>query len=129
MPIVTDFTIAASAKQLVLPDEPDARFFIAFLSSTDPTTLQSWCPDVRAALPHIHAAFSASNTPDLAIVEVGQRPEWRTPGNFVRVNWNVHNVPTLVRFQRVGGEIAETGRLVEDEILDKKKLKSLVTEL
>jgi len=35
-------------------------------------------------------------------------------------------VPTLVRYQRAGAEVKETGRLVEDELLDQEKLKELV---
>lgn len=42
------------------------------------------------------------------------------------MNWNVHNVPTVVRYQRVGGEVRETGRLVEAEVLDQKKLQELL---
>jgi hypothetical protein len=35
-------------------------------------------------------------------------------------------VPTLVRYQRVNGEARETGRLVEDEILNEKSLRNLI---
>lgn len=31
-------------------------------------------------------------------------------------------MPTLVRYQRVDGEVKETGRMMEDGILDEKKL-------
>jgi hypothetical protein len=51
---------------------------------------------------------------------------WRDPKNVYRNNWNVHNVPTLVRYQRVDGEVKETGRLVEGEILDEKKLHDFI---
>ncbi|EXF79326.1 serine/threonine protein kinase [Colletotrichum fioriniae PJ7] len=50
-------------------------FFITFTTSDHPDTGESWCPDVRAALPHIIAAFSPSRAPEMAFVEVGQRPE------------------------------------------------------
>jgi hypothetical protein len=43
-----------------------------------------------------------------------------------RTKWNVNAVPTLVRYQRIDGEVKETGRLVEGELLDQKKLKELV---
>jgi len=47
---------------------------------------------------------------------------WKDPANFYRTNWDVHFVPTLVRYQRVDGEVKETGRMMEDGILDEKKL-------
>ncbi|KAI8304515.1 Serine/threonine-protein kinase pkn1 [Colletotrichum sp. SAR11_240] len=87
---------------------------------------ESWCPDVRAALPHINAAFSAETAPNMAFVEVGQRPEWKVPTNVYRTKWDVHNVPTIVRYQLVNGEIKETGRLVEGDILDKGRLQALI---
>ncbi|TVY84001.1 Thioredoxin domain-containing protein [Lachnellula suecica] len=141
MPISQNFQLPQSAQQLPLPNGPNHKFFIVFISSTDPATKLSWCPDVRAALPHINAAFSAVDGPEVALVEVGQRPEygspkillmifdrWKEAGNIYRTIWNVHNVPTLVRYERINGEVAETGRLVEDEILDAKRLRTLVGE-
>lgn len=53
-------------------------------------------------------------------------PRWRDPQNPYRRHWNVNNVPTLVRYQRIDGEIEETGRLTEGEILDAKKLSNLI---
>jgi len=35
-------------------------------------------------------------------------------------------VPTLVRYQRVNGDVRETGRLVEDEILKEGNLHDLI---
>ncbi|KAK1569700.1 uncharacterized protein LY79DRAFT_571383 [Colletotrichum navitas] len=64
----------------------------------------------------------------MAFFEVGQRPEWKVATNVFRTKWNVHNVPTIVRYQRLVGEIKETGRLVEAEILDEKRLKELIGE-
>lgn len=51
---------------------------------------------------------------------------WRDPKNVYRTNWKVLNVPALVRYEEVKGEITETGRLIEEEILDKAKLTSLL---
>lgn len=51
---------------------------------------------------------------------------WRVQTNVYRTVWNVHNVPTLVRYENVGGEVKETGRLVEGEILDDTKLQKLI---
>ena len=76
MPISNNFTEPNSANLLALPNDPKSQFFIAFLSSADPTTKQAWCPDVRVALPHINAKFSPVDGPEVALVEVGQRPEY-----------------------------------------------------
>lgn len=75
MPIITDFKLPASAGALALHDQSSAAFFIAFITADDPHTNQPWCPDVRAALPYIKAAFSTDSAPDLAFVSVGQIPE------------------------------------------------------
>ncbi|KAJ5660859.1 uncharacterized protein N7484_000231 [Penicillium longicatenatum] len=120
MPIIRDFALPANAQLLELP-EGSPKFFIAFVSSDDPVTSQPWCPDVRAALPHINAAF-AGDAPTVAIVPVGQKPEWRDPKNVYRTNWNINNVPALVRFEVVEGKVSATGKLIEGEILDKAKL-------
>ena len=48
---------------------------------------------------------------------------WRNVKNVCRTKWNVKAVPTLVRYQRVEGNVKETGRLVEGELLDQEKLK------
>jgi hypothetical protein len=73
MPIIKGFTLPSSVKELLVG--PESNFFIAFVSSADPITKQAWCPDVRAALPHITEAFASNEAPDLAIIEVGQKPE------------------------------------------------------
>lgn len=75
MPFIADFTIPESTKLLQLPNDSNSKFFIVFVSSNDPATKQPWCPDVRAALPCIDAAFSSEHAPRLAVVEVGQKPE------------------------------------------------------
>ncbi|ORY55844.1 DUF953 domain protein [Pseudomassariella vexata] len=136
MPVLTNFTLPSSPTFVSLPyptkadgPQPKARLYIAFMASVDPVTRQPWCPDVRAALPVIQAAFSeGGHTPDeeVALVEVGQKDEWREPRNEFRNTWNISNVPTLVRFERMDGQVKETGRLVEGEILDDKKLKAFI---
>lgn len=73
MPITKNLTLPSSAKDLTV--NPDSKLFIAFISSPDPITKQPWCPDVRDALPHINKAFAGDDAPDLAIIEVGQKPE------------------------------------------------------
>ncbi|KAK2063053.1 hypothetical protein LY76DRAFT_504464 [Colletotrichum caudatum] len=125
MPINTSFALPEAADALVLPNSPGAAFFITFTTSDHPDTGESWCPDVRAALPHIKNAFSADGAPEMAFVESGR---WKIPTNVFRTKWNVHNVPTIVRYRRIDGGIKETGRLVEAEILDEKRLTGLIAE-
>ncbi|KAJ6171121.1 hypothetical protein N7470_000188 [Penicillium chermesinum] len=115
MPIITDFKLPASAKSIPLPEGPHSMLFIAFVSSDDPATGQPWCPDVRAALPHIKAAFAAEET-----------PLWKDPDNLYRKTWNVSGIPTLARYQRVNGEVTETGKVTEVEILDSAKFKAFL---
>lgn len=43
-----------------------------------------------------------------------------------RTKWKVNAVPALVRYQRVDGEVKETGRLLEGELLDQKKVAELI---
>jgi hypothetical protein len=76
MTIISNFTLPAAANALAIPAESPAPFFITFTTSDLPETGQSWCPDVRAALPHLKTAFGAQGSPDMAFVEVGQRPEY-----------------------------------------------------
>lgn len=73
MPIISNFKLPATASALESPKEYSAPpIFLAFIASNLPETGESWCPDVRAALPVLNAAFSAEGAPDLAFVEVGQ---------------------------------------------------------
>ncbi|KAJ5241837.1 uncharacterized protein N7469_000164 [Penicillium citrinum] len=127
MPIIRDFTLPSSAKLLDVPEASSSKLFLAFISGDDSVTKQPWCPDVRAALPHIDAAFTAPDAPTLAMVSVGTLAEWREPKNIFRTLWNINNVPALVRYQRVNGEVTETGRLIEGEILDKSKLQKFMS--
>ena len=75
MPIVREFHLPGSARELELPSGPNARLFVIFISSEDPETKQPWCPDVRAAWPHIVTAFGGRECQAVSVVEVGQRPE------------------------------------------------------
>ncbi|KAK8078783.1 hypothetical protein PG994_002590 [Apiospora phragmitis] len=120
-------------RSFVLPESPDALsfssskpVFLLFIASKDPATGKSWCPDVRASLPHIEAAFSADDAPTVGFVEVGQKPEWRERDNVFRTKWNVNNVPTLARFELVGGKVTEEGRMTEDGIMDPATLKAFM---
>lgn len=76
MPISKTFAEPKSANSLTLAEDTKTPFFIAFLSSLDPVTKQAWCPDVRAALPVIEKKFEGVEDPEVALVWVGQRPEY-----------------------------------------------------
>ncbi|QKX61770.1 uncharacterized protein TRUGW13939_08926 [Talaromyces rugulosus] len=126
MPIITNFTLPPSQDALTLPPDSNSAFFIAFLASRDPSTGQPWCPDVRASLPHLTAAFSGDTAPQVAFVDVGQRDEWKNPSNIYRTDWKVSGVPTLVRYERVDGRVKDVGRISEVEILDKKQFSTFI---
>ncbi|KAJ5901990.1 hypothetical protein N7495_002518 [Penicillium taxi] len=117
MPIIKNFTLPSSAKKLILPNGPESKLFVAFIASPDPITKQPWCPDVRAVLPYLSKAFAGGDTPTVALVEVGQKPEWKDPQNDYRTIWGIKGIPSLVRYQQVDGEVTETGRILDDEIL------------
>lgn len=76
MPIIRDFALPSSAKDLKFPDGADSTFYILFISSDDAATGQPWCPDVRASLPTINATFSGDAAPKVAFIQVGQKPEY-----------------------------------------------------
>ncbi|PYH29286.1 thioredoxin-like protein [Aspergillus neoniger CBS 115656] len=124
MPLISNFQLPASANLLEV--SADKKLFLAFVSSADPATGQAWCPDVRAAWPKIEEAFSGQDGPKVGVVEVGQKPEWKDPQNAYRTRWNVNNIPALVRYESVNGEVVETGRLVEGEILNQEKLSEFI---
>lgn len=76
------------------------------------------------------ALFLFSHTFSLCL---GKQNRWKNPHNVFRTQWNIHNVPVLVRYELVGEKTAtatkqvkEVGRLVEGEILDERRLQELV---
>lgn len=97
MPVLNNFTAPSSATQLSLPQDLKNKFFIAFISSLDTATKQPWCPDVRRALPHINAAFSSSDGSAVALVEVGQRPEYVAWSNRPRLLLFTNTIPAFLQ--------------------------------
>jgi hypothetical protein len=149
MPIQDQFPVPTSAQELPIGSDPACKLFVSFISSTDPSTKQPWCSDVRAALPRLEKAFASQDAPNLIYVHVGQKPEyvptpmnagfariwalltgirWKEPNNVYRKVWNVNAIPTLVSYQRVNGLVEATGRLVEGEIMDDKKFSDFFSE-
>lgn len=81
MPITTNFSLPASADLL---DLPNSVFFISFHASPDPKTGAPWCPDVVAAIPYLRETFAAQNVPEVAFIDVGERPEFvQNPRKFL----------------------------------------------
>jgi len=72
----------------------------------------------------------------LQVVLSAHSDRWRDPKNEARVNWKVSSVPTILRLENVrfldpvpmtaNDQGKETARLVEDEIMDKKRLSDFV---
>lgn len=72
----------------------------------------------------------------LFLLAWGKQNRWRNPHNVFRTQWNIHNVPVLVRYELVAvavegnttatKQVKEVGRLVEGEILDERRLQELV---
>jgi hypothetical protein len=56
------------------------------------------------------------------------RSRWKVPDNVYRKDWGLKAIPTLIRYQRVNGEVTATGRLVETEVSDEEKLLRFVRE-
>lgn len=68
-----------------------------------------------------------------SLLSWGKQNRWKNPHNVFRTQWNIHNVPVLVRYELVGEntatttkQVKEVGRLVEGEILDERRLQELV---
>ncbi|WWC92676.1 uncharacterized protein L201_007635 [Kwoniella dendrophila CBS 6074] len=101
------------------PTSPDVSYLVFYSSVIDG---QMWCPDCVNVESTVKAAFDGADKPKAIIYWVGDRTEWRTPKNKARVDWNVNNVPTILRIEN--GK--ETARLVENDILDKKKFQALL---
>lgn len=74
MPIQT-ISLPGSPDALPVGSDPNSKLYLTFVTSDDPATKQSWCPDVRAAMPAINAAFSGEGRPAAALIEVGQMHE------------------------------------------------------
>lgn len=52
---------------------------------------------------------------------------WKDPKNVFRTEWNINNVPALVRYEKTDEGVGEVGRLIEDEMLDEQRLNGLLS--
>lgn len=137
---------------------PDVRDALPILEATFQDTTTS-----QGAEEEKEGKKSTTTPPVVAFIEVGQKTEyvlllflifffcslplfltflssflgkpnrWKNPHNVFRTQWNIHNVPVLVRYELVGEntatttkQVKEVGRLVEGEILDERRLQELV---
>ncbi|WWC66008.1 uncharacterized protein I303_108630 [Kwoniella dejecticola CBS 10117] len=101
------------------PTAPPVSYLVFY---SDVVNGQMWCPDCRDVEQVVKDTFDGQDKPKAIIYWVGPIAEWRTPKNKARVDWNVQSIPTILRIEN--GK--ETARLVEDEILDKKRLEAFL---
>lgn len=86
-------------------EEKSKNVLLYFTGSDDPETKRSWCPDCVVSKPVISEViekFKSDDRISLAIVEVGQRNEWKRPDNPYRTHSvKVTSVPTLLSLKTV----------------------------
>ncbi|RAL60018.1 hypothetical protein DID88_000644 [Monilinia fructigena] len=79
MSVTQDFKLPGSPKHLELPEKAGQKLFLAFIASKDPVTKQSWCPDVRAALPVIEAKFFWEGIRPSDLLRLDRGPSGESP--------------------------------------------------
>ncbi|CBX94439.1 predicted protein [Plenodomus lingam JN3] len=57
---LSPYTLPSSPSALPLPSSPTQKFFLLFLAPEDQATGESWCGDVRAALPVLRRVLGGS---------------------------------------------------------------------
>lgn len=86
-------------------DDSLRNLIFLFTASDEPTSKESWCPDCRKIKPIIEQMIQKFQYNDqivLAIVQVGQRDEWKSGDNPFRVHAvQLSNVPTLLSLKEV----------------------------
>ncbi|RSH80024.1 uncharacterized protein EHS24_009695 [Apiotrichum porosum] len=102
------------------PTAPKRSFLIFYSNVVDG---RMWCPDCRVVEDAVKKAFQGEDKPQGIIYWVGSLAQWRDKNNHARTSWNVNSVPTILRIE----DGKETGRIVENEILDSAKLKALLS--
>ncbi|KAF2648161.1 hypothetical protein K491DRAFT_613322 [Lophiostoma macrostomum CBS 122681] len=127
MPVHHDLK-ADSPQDLPIPDTADAKIFVGFIASVDLATGLPWCPDVRAALPVLERVFGGEGETQsrLSLVDVGQKAEWKDLDNVYRKVWGIRGVPTVIIYERVGGEVKEVDRLTDPELFDEARVRRFV---
>jgi len=104
-----------------LPDTGSGKSFLIFYSSRDDGD-RMWCPDCRDVEELVQKSFNDSSEKGF-VIYVGQRAEWKTPENKYRLSHNIQSIPTIARLE----DGKETGRLVENEILQPGNLEKFIS--
>lgn len=82
---------------------------LLFVASDDPITNQSWCPDCRNSKPIIDKIveeFQFNQQLVLAIIQVGQKEQWKTDDNpFRSHDLQISAVPTLISLKMVSSSL------------------------
>lgn len=88
--------------------------YIIFYSSVVDGEL--WCPHCRNVENRVRDTFSGADAPALLVVYVGDRPSWKTPeAAYRKAPWSVTGVPTLIKLDSEGKEVA---RVTAEKILE-----------
>ncbi|WOO82161.1 Thioredoxin domain-containing protein 17 [Vanrija pseudolonga] len=116
MPLIE--SIAPHALKLVGAEAP--KFLVFFSSKVDG---RLWCGDCRNTEHVVQETFGGADKPKAVLYWVGDKTEWKNPENQARTEWKITNIPTIVRLDESGKEVA---RIVEDDLLDAAKLKGVL---
>jgi len=96
--------------------------YVIFYASRDENHAM-WCPDCRDVERDVEEVFEKAGV-EGRVVYVGGREAWKTSENVYRKRpWMVEGVPTMIHLDETGEEI---GRLREEEIRDKERLRMFV---
>lgn len=85
-------------------DDQLKNLILLFEASDDPQTKQCWCNDCKITKPIIMQTIEKFKTRpiNLAIIQVGQRDEWKNPENpYRRHQLQVSAVPTMIGLKTV----------------------------
>ncbi|KAL1412569.1 hypothetical protein Q8F55_000316 [Vanrija albida] len=118
MPLIESF--APHALKLAGAEAP--KFLVFFSSKVDG---RLWCGDCRNTDAVVQETFGGADKPKAVLYWVGNIPEWKDPKNQARTEWKITNIPTIVRLDESGKEVA---RIVEGDLLDKAKLKGILEQ-
>lgn len=118
-------TFASPADWDNLSLEKSGPHFVLFTASSTGSSLLSWCPDCRRAVPVVLQCASEHELP-VTLVGVGERDDWKLDArgatNKFRVKEGLTGVPTLRLIAKDGSTLGALGSELEDE-QDPEKMK------
>lgn len=92
-------------EQTINSDEELRSLMLLFVASDEPETNESWCSDCRMSKHNIEKAIDDFRYNDelvLAVIQVGQRDEWKRADNPFRMHkLKISAVPTLLSLKLV----------------------------